>query len=250
MTDKLQTAYKQDNELIEACYQLPLNAKRLVVLALSRIDSRAMPQNNLYTISATEWKKYFPSEQPWRDLQRAAKQLLRATVTFPQRGEGDDEHNWAETCQYRPKAGLVRIRFTRVMETYLTNLFDMGYTKVNLVDIGGMQSAYSIRLYELLSRYRDTGWRQIEVVQLRDILAIDQKYRAFYELKRNVIDPGVHEINELTSLVVKWEPIKQGRRTQAIKFTFHDRRQQEITPIKERRESSFLGGQQTLQQEV
>ncbi|WP_244911112.1 replication initiation protein [Haemophilus paraphrohaemolyticus] len=47
-----------------------------------------------------------------------------------------------------------------------------------MVNIGAFSSTHTIRLYELCSQYRDTGWRQTSVDELKD----------WYKFRINTID--------------------------------------------------------------
>ena len=66
----------QDNQLIEACYSMTLNEKRLLLFGISKINPSTFPDVNKpfkFEMTAQEWKEQFGDDNPWRALQRSAK---------------------------------------------------------------------------------------------------------------------------------------------------------------------------------
>jgi plasmid replication initiation protein len=53
-----------------------------------------------------------------------------------------------------------------------------------------------------------------------------ENYRTnFKELRRRVIEPAVKELEKKNNLVVKWEQVKEGRKTVGLRFEFRQAEQ-------------------------
>lgn len=73
------------NKLINASYNMPISATRLKLLALSKLEpiSYLLGIPNPVTIFASEWQEVFiNSENPYRDMKRAASAFSKAMVQF------------------------------------------------------------------------------------------------------------------------------------------------------------------------
>lgn len=82
-----------------------------------------------------------------------------------------------------------------------------------------MQSQYSIRLYELLKSYENMNGQIFEVIDLRKLLNLSDEVLAdWFDFKRFVIERAIKEINKFTDIMVKYEPIKKGRKIFEVKF--------------------------------
>lgn len=110
------------------------------------------------------------------------------------------------------------------------------YTPLDVLIISGMKCKYSIVLYELLKDYLDAPvFPKLTIKQFRTLMGIEKhKYKAFRELRRNVIDKAVQEINEKTEIDCSYELISQaGKRYSYIAFTVSKKASIPVTGAKE-----------------
>jgi len=116
--------------------------------------------------------------------------------------------------------GGAEIHFSSHIIPYLTKLREGGnFTIYQLENIGGLKSAYSIRMYELLVQYKTLGSRDIPLSELRKMLCLGDKYKTMSNLKTWVIDLSIKEINEHTNIQVSYKNIKRGRAITGFSFT-------------------------------
>lgn len=112
MPNKLiEVSYYVPNKLINASYNMPLSAMRLRTLALSKLEplSYLFGISNPVTIFASEWQEIFiESENPYRDIKRAASAFSKAMVQF----EGKKEPiKFLERVVYESGKGRVKLYF-------------------------------------------------------------------------------------------------------------------------------------------
>ncbi|OBX82791.1 hypothetical protein A9306_06030 [Moraxella atlantae] len=73
---------------------------------------------------------------------------------------------------------------------------------------------------QYLNKATGKGWTQIDFYDLRYMLMLLDKYPATKDLRVNVIDVAIKEINEKSPIKAEYELIKKGRKYTAVKFTF------------------------------
>ena len=118
---------------------------------------------------------------------------------------------------------VARVVFHEKVIPLLSDL-KASFTQFLLSDVAEFGSIYSYRIYQLFMQYlnKETGkgWTQIDFYDLRFMLMLLDKYSATKDLRVNVIDVAIKEINEKSPLKAKYELIKKGRKFVAVKFTF------------------------------
>lgn len=118
---------------------------------------------------------------------------------------------------------VARVVFHEKVIPLLSDL-KASFTQFLLSDVAEFSSIYSYRLYQLFMQYlnKETGkgWTQIDFFDLRYMLMLLDKYPATKDLRVNVIDVAIKEINEKSPLKAEYELIKKGRKFVAVKFTF------------------------------
>ena len=209
------------NDLIEAGYKLSLEEQRLVLACISKVDSRPeaeMPDS--ITITAREYADLFGMQ-----LKNAYVQLREATSNLYERDiqiKGDRKTRrmrWVSSVLYNDGEGSVTLDFSQRIKPYLSQLNGM-FTRYQLAQVTRLKSPYSIRLYELLSQWRSTGERVIEVSELRSLLELEDKYSKFSDLRKWVIQPAVSELNRQTDLDVTFDTQREGRSIARLLFAF------------------------------
>lgn len=118
---------------------------------------------------------------------------------------------------------VARVIFSAEIMPLLSDL-RASFTQFLLSDVAEFSSIYSYRIYQLFMQYlnKETGkgWTQIDFYDLRFMLMLLDKYPATKDLRVNVIDVAIKEINEKSPLKAQYELIKKGRKFVAVKFTF------------------------------
>lgn len=222
----------KSNYLIDASYKLNPQAQKLILACLSKIDSRHEVPKEM-VISALEFAELtgLSKKNAHRELYRAADALKRTDIILIENGERI-ELAWLQEKGERIKGeAAVRLVWTNRVLKYISQLQNR-FTTYKLKHIVDLQSSHSIRLYELLIRFNDTGIRKITVEDFKAALGISDKYEQYRDLARRVIRPSLKEINnnKKTNLIVTFETVKKGRTVAALYFTFIEKKepQQEL----------------------
>lgn len=231
----------KSNALVEASYRLTPAEQRIMLACISQVRrDQPITDDVLYSVSVADYADLAGTESHsvYKELADAALRLKRREVWITERpnGNGSREETlvtgWVQSIRYRKTEGRVELRFSKDMLPYLTQLTEQ-FTRYTLGDAGRLNSGYAIRLYELLCQWRDAGVREVSIEWLRHAFMLDGKYPAIKDFKRWVIVPAVEQVNEHTSLWVKWDQRKTGRRVSHLVFTFGEKQPQK--PVKARK---------------
>lgn len=222
----------QDNRIIEACYTMTLNEKRLLMLGISQLDSQQFTLDKIrFEVSSERWLEYFGDKNAWQSMKRAAEKLATRTVKLHPKTGHIKTLSWFDMVDYFEAEGRIVVEFGRNISSNLIALYS-NFTRIRLFAITNFTSIHSIRLYELLSQFRTTGIRRMAIEDFRFAMDCVEKYKDTRKLNARVLQPALREINEKSDLVCKVQNTKQGRKITHIKFLFSERLPQISTQSK------------------
>jgi plasmid replication initiation protein len=221
------------NSLVEATYHLTLAEQRLLLLVISRLDSRVELDSRIpHTITAAEVMTVFQvgESRAYQILEEAAERLYTRSVTIhepdPRQPKSDRlVTRWVAAVNYKPGTGAIELFFAQPIMPFISQL-KARFCQYHLANIVPMSSVYAVRLYELLIQWRNAGTRRVELDWLRERFLLGQKYASIRDFKRYVLQIAVDQINTHSDLWVKWEQHKRGRVVHALTFTFGPKAEQ------------------------
>jgi plasmid replication initiation protein len=209
------------NHLIEASYKLTLEEQRLILACIAKIDSREngnIPSS--ITITAKEYGELFGIQ-----LKHAYQQLREATDNLYERdikirdAKTRKRRRWVQAADYNDSQGSVSLSFSDYVKPYIGQLNGL-FKSYQLQNVCSLKSIYSIRLYELLNQWRETGNRYVRLDDFKNMLQISDKYERYADLRKCVIEPAIKELNQKTDFCVSFKPEKQGKKIVRLTFNF------------------------------
>ncbi len=248
-----------DNSIVTSAYKLSINELRLIYCALVKMPKgEPIDPKTPFLITRDDFVACGadPSNVA-RDIRQATKDLLKRTITIPTL-IGEKEFPWlAEVLRYDAKADeklrerypnkqdyhehintlrlynlyeqltpdhdydniVARIRFNEDIMPMLSDLKE-NFTKVFIKDIKQFKSIYSHRIYQLMMRFKSTGYVKISLDDLRYMLLLNGKYANTKDLRKRVIDVAIEEINETSPYDVEYQLIKKGRAFKYLQLKF------------------------------
>jgi plasmid replication initiation protein len=130
------------------------------------------------------------------------------------------EINICSMAKYNKNEGYINIKFTDDIMPYLLDNVVKRFTIYNLKEISNFGSLYTTRLYELIQDFKETGWLQKSITELRQLFATADRFPLYADFKKKTFDHACKEINNNYEIDLKFTEIKQGRKVVAIRFTF------------------------------
>lgn len=235
---------RKSNKVIEASYSLSLNEQRLVLSALSQIPSmQAVDDKTLYTVEAKDLLALgVNGKTVYRDMAAAARQIARREITLKDE-TGTVTFPWLQARKTYKGKGRIGVQFSAHIIPFLTDL-KRNFTSIPLKEYAGLKSAYAVRLLEMLIQYKTRGELIITVKQLRHRLRLGDRHRQYGHFKQRVLLVAVRQINQYTTLQVKFDPIKAGRTVDSLRFTFsHAEKPNERNPADKRKRETITKAQ-------
>ena len=221
------------NALTRASHGLTLAEKRIVMCAVSKLDSRrALPPGDVprTRITAAEYAEAFQvgMDTAYDQLQDAAKQLYKRSITFYEpafRRNGKPlpptmvQMHWVGSVKYQKGEGWVELAWWPDLLRHLLGL-KAQFTTYQLQQASALRSAYSWKLLELLTRFQSTGKAEYTIEDFKASMDAPPSLSDFGQVKRRIIDPAVKELTEKDGWLIQWVPVKAGRKVKALRFTF------------------------------
>ena len=134
-------------------------------------------------------------------------------------GDTDVLCRWLSKVKTNKRSGVAHIKLDEDLAPYL---FDLGqkFTQYQLYNILAFKSAFSVRIYELMKSYAWQKSKTFDIDELKSLLGVEnvKSYTRFPDFRRYVLEIAEREINELSDLIISYEPITKGRKVVGIKF--------------------------------
>ena len=214
-----------DNALIDASFNLSLVEQRLMLLAI--VEAREIqdltPDTPIENKASSYREQYnTDSSEAYKQLSEATKQLFNRQFSYIDKYKGDDAitvSRWLNEATYINNKGTVVIYLNRNVISMISRL-EANFTKYLLEQVSDFKSQYSIRLYELLIKYKDVGnSKKYTIEEIRSLLGIGvNEYKVLADFKKRVLDLAVKEINEKADIQIKYDQFKEGRKISHILF--------------------------------
>ena len=211
-----------------ALYDFNVYEKRiiynLVRLAQSQIEGVKLSES-LYKIEHS-YKDYLMVELPISDflideddknhsrIKAALKALHQKTFTYR-----DDEVWECMSIISNPKIRLHSSRVSFIVNNKVWDVlldFSRGFSRYDLEVAFSLESAYSMRFYEMLAGQEEPITYTIEA--LRKEFCLEDKYAMTKDFIRRVVESAKHELDMKSPVSFTYTPIKEGRKIVKLLF--------------------------------
>ena len=204
------------------------------MLAISKVDPRKWIQPWDIQVTAGEWGRAYGvnASNSYGQLKKALECLSKQPMVLFKTGMDSGEYiPWSDKLSYHDGEGCVGISFAKDMRKYLAYaiLEEDGFTEYKILSVGKLRSEYSIRMFEQLRAWKNTGVWITSVDDFRKRMGLEDKYPLYSDLRKWVIEPSVKSITKSSSYDVRYKPSKkEGRRITQLMFTFKEREQLDL----------------------
>jgi plasmid replication initiation protein len=231
------------NALARAAHGLSLQEKKLMALAIAKLDSRRKAdwlEEPCVKIGTQEYAEAFgldPSTA-YTVLQQAGRDLMKRQIALPLLNNTNKKKRNVEYIQwvgrethYADGLGWIEIVFYRGAVPHLMGL-TKHFTSYRVEQCRELRSVNSWKLLELLMSYKDTGWMDISIGEFCEVMALPQSTRAnFAHIRRKVIEPAIAELKAKDGWLIDWRKNNHGgRRVEGLRFTFQRNPQAGLFP--------------------
>jgi plasmid replication initiation protein len=227
------------NALTRAGHGLTLAEKRIVALAISKLDSRKplrADQLPVTRLTAAEYSETFgvDIDTAYDQLQAAAKHLYQRSITFFEPDYKRDGKKitdkgmtrtmrWVGQVHYQHGEGWVDLYWWQPLLSHLIGIKKQ-FTSYQLKQTTALRSAYSWRLLELLQRFdqsNSSGWAEYTIEDFAASMDAPPSIAiSFGQIKRRILKPALEELAKKDGWDIKYTEIKGGRKVKGLRFEF------------------------------
>lgn len=230
------------NAIIRSAQGLSLPEKQIIMLSLSKLDSRKFHgKDNLPRVRLTAEEMIdaygIDRSDAYKYLKKAGDQLYERSLVFREQaparaksGRKSGEHvmrcRWIGSQKYHAGEGWMEMVFWPEIVPHLTAL-KQRFTSYQMKQVATLRSMYSWRLLELLMQYAGKdkkspcGTVLIEIEDFCHAMSATEKQAAnFNNIRRRIIEPAVKELVTKDEWLIDWKPIKRGRKVVQLQFRF------------------------------
>jgi len=222
----------ESNALARAEYRMTLIEKRLMNLAVAKLDSSLADADQLQDIpiTAEEYMRIYEvsGKNAYAEMAQAAKRLMNRQLTIRHEGKSYTIYNLLVESNYREREGVVVITLNPRLASQLIGLRNR-FTQFVLESVRHFRLFSSARIYEMMKSVESQGVFELSIEDFKArVLADPKKYKKFYDLKRWVLEPALAEINTLSDIRVEFEPVRESRKIKRIRFKIAQDRQEKL----------------------
>jgi len=229
----LDNEVSMSNLAARAAHGFSLREKRLVTAGISQIDSRRPRsgylslQQRTVRVHARDYAALAQVDETsaYKDLHAACENLFNRYLRYDvmtSQGRKERKIRWVGGVTYHHGEGWVEFSLTDEIMPHLSELRRQ-FTTYRLKQASGLRSAYSWRLLEMLTSHatnaKGAGKRTIPLEKFCKALEVPASYR-FSNVRQRVIEPAVKELIDKDGWLIKWLPVKEGRKVAALAFTW------------------------------
>lgn len=218
---------EQANKLVYSSYEMTLNEKRLLMLAICKLSMNMNAFPMMY-VKVTDLKQYLEieGESLSSNLKNTCLRLLKRIVEIESDNGDWVAHQWVSRCKITKGSGVLEIELHRDLKPYLLQL-RKHYQSISFDHIAKIHKSHAVRLFEILWHKRnETGVLRnkikIGLADLRKMLAMENKYPVFGYFKKRVLDPAQEELEKSTPIGFTYKVERTGKTPVSVTFTVFD----------------------------
>lgn len=245
-TEEINNIVTMSNALTRAGHALNVSEKRLVMLAISKLDGRGKKRlfsvEVITKITAAEYADTYSVslDTAYSQLKSASKNLYDRTINFSSvTVKGGKKHvdvvnmRWVGQVHYSDTKGFIELYWWPNLLIHLIGLKEQ-FTKYKLKQATALRSIYSWRMLELFSMCKANKksgfrWLEISIDEFANAMNATEKQREdFAAIRRKIIEPAVKELTSKDNWIINWKPIKAGRKVKGLSFEFKENEQLQL----------------------
>jgi len=236
----------QPNAISQAVYDCGTTARKMIAMAVALLPMLPKGKDD-YTVSFTmiEYLRALNITDGTRTrelIRSAVKECARNVIRVQDDEEAYGLMPWFEKVYADWKTQTFTLTFNSALAKLIIEL--KGKARLDLIDMGKLQSKYAIRFYELAMSYagfagkngnKENCWYfEMEVGELRELFAIsDNKYKMTKDFRVYVVDQPIQELNSAdVGFKIEVEYIRKGNKLTGFRFCcqYEIRMERKVTP--------------------
>jgi plasmid replication initiation protein len=226
----------QHNAISRGAQSLSATAQKLAAMAMALLPTDLSTLTASFTFG--DFCKaigYGDGGEQYKVFRAAVRECLQSLISIETEPDKNGKKKWKEftwftVAEFDEATGQARMTFSSELAEFLA-AFKWMYARINLKDLGELQSRYALHLFEIAMSYRSLagrGGNRSETWyfergfpdEIRHIMGVAKDaYKDNHVLKQYVIEKPIKEINKAgIGFEITPTPVKQGNRIVSIRF--------------------------------
>lgn len=217
----------KDHALIEKMSAFNLQELRLIAFCVAHLDSREGATNKKkITAKVKDLTHIFPMDEKsaYGVIKQAIGDIGKKPMEFSD-GKKLYLWNWFTGITYEKGLGQFEFSFNPDIDPFLLGLKEK-LSMYRLYEVP-FKSSITWLLFENLNCRLFRGKWIVELDDLRKLLGVSGKYKAWRDLKKRCIDEPLAEIASNSNIKATFKGLKTGNKTTSVKFTISKNRPHE-----------------------
>ncbi len=231
---------KTSNALIDGAYNMTLSQVKLFLFMLAEVkkhgrrDSYKIFVSDLIDVPMPK-KRGRPSTHSLISEYKRADSILESLqhkmIVIPSGREDAEARRIPiiEYVDYDPEKRLGYFYFG-IHEKLFPELIDLEgkFTRYDIRNVIACRSVFSVRMYMILKTFERLKEREIPLDELKEMLAIEGKYKLYGDIKRYILLRAQKELKKVSDMFFEFKEIRKGKRVYAILFKIKMQDQQRL----------------------
>ncbi len=217
---------RKSNNLVEGKYRFDIWEMRVFTKMLTMIlpSDEDFKEYRIYLKEVIDDFNLAADKQSYKLLKDGAIKLMKKEIKIIRdTDEGEKEFLThiavgLDSFTSKTQGSYVDISFHPKMKPFLLQL-QTQFLMYDVRNILQLQSSYSVRIYELLKQYEKIGKRTFSIDDLKETLAVMDKYPLYANFKQRIIMKAQEDLQTYTDIRFTFEEVKKGRSIHSIVFT-------------------------------
>lgn len=222
----------QAHQISRSSYSMPALQRRLLHLIMAQVQIRGdgFDLLEMSTGDVVRALQMPDAGDSYTRIRQAVEGLLRVVLSVDTT-EGWQLFHWVDAARLIKSRDVIQFRVAEELLPYVLEVKEL-WRLLPVADLTRLQGKYAIRLFELVMADRghagqggnppDCWFTDLEFDNLRIMLALEpHKYPSTAELRRNVIDGPIREINAAgvgLHVVADYEHFRRGRKLLGVRL--------------------------------
>lgn len=233
----------QSNNLINGKYELTDIQQKIILLAISQIDSINDKQFYKYSCTVAELEKILNIKINHKQFRESCEDLFKKPIRILNK-RGWELYGWFQSIKYIDAESRFEFRMSDDLIPYLLQLKE-SFTKFELSQAIQFDGKYTTRFYQFAMQVKNQEKREVKfnLIELYELLQLPKSLRIFGDFKRKVLDPSIKEINKKTNIKAKFEPIKTGRKYTDLILSWSYKKTEQTTKARKKAKIKYTNKQ-------
>jgi len=208
-----------ENGLIPAFARIGKTEKRFLAYCIAQLNPMEETKLGMIEFRVQDFADVFdlPLTYVYETIRNTADTLNSRSFRRYENGVHKSD-TWVWWSEYNEENGSIKIRLNERLAPLLLDLKEKQFIQFALRKSKDFTNR-GWSLYVILKQWRKAGAQEFELDELKALMDMTGKYKKWYEFSRQVIEPAVGNINDVSDIRVGYEKIKKGRTIIGLAFT-------------------------------